>query len=203
MFESEPIHPLLRRLAPSVHRFGFPHDPFLRLIGANRQDQEISRYRTYEELAAYCDLSANPVGELVLYVFRAATPERVRRSDSVCTGLQLVEHWQDVGEDYARGRIYLPLEDLGRFGVGEEELGAEEPAPAVKRLLAFEVERARGLLDEGIGLVRSLSGRARFAGGRATLDEIEASGFDVLRRSPHASGGAKAAATVHVLAEAR
>src|SRR5262245_22406128 len=89
MFSSEPIHPLLRRLAPSARELGFPKRAFLRLIAANRQDQEVFRYSTYEELAAYCDLSANPVGELVLYAFRAATPARIALSDSVCTGLQL------------------------------------------------------------------------------------------------------------------
>jgi squalene synthase HpnC len=209
MFDGDPIHPLLRRLAPSARRFGFPRGPFLRLIAANRQDQEMSRYRTYDELAAYCDLSANPVGELVLHVFGAATPERVELSDSVCTGLQLVEHWQDVGEDYGRGRVYLPLEDLERFGVEEGALGADQPSPALKQLLAFEVDRARRLLDGGVGLVRSLSGWGRAAvagyvgGGRATLDAIERTGYDVLRRSPHASGTAKAAATIRALQDAR
>jgi phytoene/squalene synthetase len=108
MLTGEAIHPLLRRLAPSARELGFPKRAFLRPISANRQDQEVSRYATYDQLAAYCDLSANPVGELVLYTFRSATRERIRMSDSVCTGLQLAEHWQDVGEDYRRGRIYLP-----------------------------------------------------------------------------------------------
>src|SRR5215213_1682384 len=95
MFAGEPIHPLLRRLAPSARAHGFPKRAFLRLIAVNRQDQEVSRYDTYDELAEYCDLSANPVGELVLYTFGVANAERVALSDSVCTGLQLAEHWQD------------------------------------------------------------------------------------------------------------
>jgi len=143
MFASRPIHPLLRRLAPSAREFGFPKRPFLRLIAANRQDQEISRYQTYDQLAAYCDLSANPIGELVLHVFRAATRERVHRSDAVCTGLQLAEHWQDVGEDFRRGRVYLPLEDMERFGVGDDDLAGTQPSDSLQQLLAFEVERAR------------------------------------------------------------
>src|SRR6266542_5818736 len=102
MYDGEPIHPLLRRLAPSVRELGLPRRPFLRLIEANRQDQKVSRYETYADLAAYCELSANPVGELVLHVFRAASADRVRLSDAVCTGLQLAEHWQDVGEDFRR-----------------------------------------------------------------------------------------------------
>jgi squalene synthase HpnC len=177
------------------------------LIAANRQDQRVARYATFDELVAYCDLSANPVGQLVLYVFRAASPERIAWSDAVCTALQLAEHWQDVGEDFRRGRVYLPLEDLERFGGGEAQLAAETPSAELKRLLAFEVGRARGLLEQGIPLVRSLTGRARLAvagyvgGGRAALDEIEASGFDVLRRSPKAGGAARLKATASVLRE--
>src|SRR5205085_2948824 len=136
----------LRRLQPAVERYDLPRDPFIRLIKANRQDQKISRYPTYGDLAAYCELSANPVGELVLHVFGAATPRNIRFSDAVCTGLQLAEHWQDVGEDYARGRVYLPQEDLVTFGVAEEELGGEEPSDALRRLMGSEDARARGLL---------------------------------------------------------
>jgi squalene synthase HpnC len=209
MFAGEPIHPLLRRLAPSARRYGFPTHPFLRLIAANRQDQDVSRYQTYEQLADYCHLSADPVGELVLHVFAAATPERIRLSDAVCTGLQLAEHWQDVGEDFRRGRIYLPLDDLARFGVDEADLGAARPSGALKELLAFEVARARGLLAEGIELVRSLSGLGKLAvagyagGGRAALDAIEGSGYDVLETAPKATGPARAAATVDVLRKTR
>ena len=209
MFAGEPIHPLLRRLAPSAREHRFPKRAFLRLIAANRQDQEVSRYETYDELAAYCDLSANPVGELVLYTFGAATAERIALSDSVCTGLQLAEHWQDVGEDFGRGRIYIPQEDLERFGVEEEELAEPTPGERLRELLAFEVERGRRLLDPGIELVRSLSGRAKFAvagyvgGGRAAFDAIEASGYDVLRQAPKATGAARAKATLQVWGEAR
>jgi squalene synthase HpnC len=209
MFAAEPIHPLLRRLAPVARELGFPTRAFLRLIAANRQDQEVSRYATYQQLADYCDLSANPVGELVLYTFGAATPERVELSDSVCTGLQLAEHWQDVGEDYRRSRIYLPREDLERFGVEEQELQAATPSERLQELLAFEVARGRRLLEPGVALVRSLSGRAKLAvagyvgGGRAAFDAIEASGYDVLVRAPKATGSARAAATVRVLVEAR
>ena len=209
MFSGEPIHPLLRRLAPSARRLGFPKRAVLRLIVANRQDQEVSRYATYDELAAYCDFSANPVGELVLYTFGAATPERIRLSDSVCTGLQLAEHWQDVGEDYRWGRIYLPHEDLERFGVSEEDLAATTPSERLKELLAFEVERGRRLLEPGVDLVRSLSGRARLAvagyvgGGRAAFDAIESSGYDVLWRAPKALGSERMKATWRVLRQAR
>ena len=176
-------HPLVARVRD------LPRGPLLRLIQANRQDQRISRYRTFEDLTAYCELSANPVGELVLHVFGAATPERVAWSDSICTGLQLAEHWQDVGEDRRAGRIYLPLEDLERFGVSEDF----EPAGAFLELMRFEVDRARELLHEGLPLVASLRGRRRLAvaafagGGFAALDAVERSGYDVLERSPRAS----------------
>jgi len=202
-------HPLLQRLSTVVRDLTLPREPFLRLLDANRQDQVVSRYATWADLAAYCDLSANPVGELVLYVFGAATPERIRWSDAVCTGLQLAEHWQDVGEDLARGRIYVPQEDMAGFGVLEADLASETPSPAFRDLMAFEVERARGLLAEGLLLVGSLSGRHRVAvagyigGGRAALDAIAHSGFDVLRRSPRAGGRDRAFATMRVLREAR
>jgi squalene synthase HpnC len=207
-YDGRAEHPLLQRVSALVRELDLPRGPFLRLIEANRNDQEVSRYPVWEDLAAYCDLSANPVGELVLHVFGAATPERIRWSDAVCTGLQLAEHWQDVGEDYARGRIYLPQEDLARFGVDEADVAAERPSPELRRLLAFELERARGLLAEGLPLVRSLSGRPRLAiaayvgGGRAALDAVERSGFDVLRRSPAAGAPARALATLRVLREA-
>lgn len=205
MYSDTPIHPLVRRLQPAVERYDLPRDPFIRLIRANRQDQKITRYPGYRDLAAYCELSANPVGELVLHVFSAATPRNIRFSDAVCTGLQLAEHWQDVGEDYARGRVYLPQEDLQAFGVGENELGTEEPSDAFVRLMSFEVARARGLLEQGGTLVRELSGWARFAvagyvgGGKAALDAIEASGFRVLGEPPRPTSAAKAAAGLRAL----
>ena len=99
-----------------------PRGPFVRLIEANRRDQVQAAYATFDDLVDYCTLSANPVGELVLYVFEVATPDRIALSDRVCTALQLVEHWQDVAEDFARGRVYLPAEDLERFGVTRADL---------------------------------------------------------------------------------
>ncbi len=208
-FEGGAEHPLLQRLGAIVAEFPLPREPFLKLIEANRRDQEVVRYETWEKLAGYCELSANPVGELVLHILGAATAERIALSDSVCTGLQLAEHWQDVGEDLARGRIYLPREDLARFGVTESDLAGGEPGKPAKRLLAFEVERARGLLAAGIPLVATLRGRGRLAvaayvgGGRAALDAVERSGFDVLRRSPSASEAARLVATMRVLREAQ
>jgi squalene synthase HpnC len=188
-------HPLVDRVRD------LPRGPLLRLIQANRQDQRVTRYERFEDLVAYCDLSANPVGELVLQVFGAATPERVRWSDSICTGLQLAEHWQDVGEDLRMGRIYLPLEDLRRLGVSEKL----EPGEPFRQLMAFEVTRGRELIREGLPLVRSLSGRQRLAvaafagGGLAAFDAVEKSGYDVLDRSPQAGKLARLRRTLGVL----
>lgn len=179
-------HPLLQRLTPTLQGLALPRAPFAALIEANRRDQRISRYPTWRALAEYCEYSANPVGRLVLHVFGAATPERFALSDQVCTALQLAEHCQDVAEDFARGRVYLPAEDLVRFGAREAELAAATASPALRAVLHFEVERARGLFASGSALVRTLSGRGRLAvagfiaGGRAALDAIERADFDVL-----------------------
>jgi squalene synthase HpnC len=209
VFSGTPGHALLRRLVPTVRAHGIPPEPFRRLIEANRQDQRIVRYATASDLLRYCELSANPVGHLVLHVFGAADPERLRRSDAVCTGLQLIEHWQDVAEDYRRGRVYVPQEDLHRFGCTEEELGAPRASPALRRLLAFEVERARSFLVEGSGLVRMLRGRAKVAvagfagGGLAALEAIQRADHDVLAASPRASRGSLARAILTTLMKGR
>jgi squalene synthase HpnC len=193
VYDGSPTHPLMQRLVPTVHRFGIPREPFQKLIAANRQDQVVSAFGTFDELIAYCDLSANPVGHLVLYVFEALTAERMRLSDAVCTGLQLVEHWQDVAEDLRRGRVYLPQEDLDRFEVGREDLAAPRASITFRRLMAFEVGRARQLLDRGAPLAGDVGGRAGLAiaafvaGGRSALDAIGRSGYDVLSRSPRPS----------------
>ncbi len=184
------VHSIIETLAPTIRACGLPIGPFHRLIDANRLDQVKQRCENLQELLDYCDLSANPVGELVLYVFGVATPERIRQSDAVCTGLQLVEHWQDVKEDYLAGRIYLPSEDLVKFDCREEALGANSASRELRELLRFECERAHGLLDEGVPLVKSLRGRARLAiggfvaGGRAALDAIAHASYDVMGGAP-------------------
>jgi len=193
-----PSHPLMQRLVPTVRACALPRGPFERLIEANRRDQRITDYATFDELVDYCTYSANPVGELVLHVFGAATPERIALSDSVCTALQLAEHWQDVAEDHAAGRMYLPAEDRERFGVAPADLGGVSADEPLRRLLAFEVERGRALLDDGAPLVGRLRGRARLAvagyvgGGRAAFDAVESAGYDVLAGAPKASKGRRA-----------
>ena len=181
-----PQSPVMRAMADTVRECGVPAQPLLDLIQANRQDQRVARYRTFAELARYCELSADPVGRIVLYIFGVATPERIELSDHVCTALQLAEHWQDVAEDLGRGRIYLPAEDLERFGCTEADLAGPTAGPAVRELMRFEVDRASALLDDGAPLVGTLHGTARLAvagylaGGRAALAAIRAQGYDVL-----------------------
>ena len=185
-----PESPVLRRLKVTVEECDLPHEPFRRLVEANLQDQKVVRYPTYSDLKAYCVLSADPVGRIVLGVFSRSTPDRVRRSDQVCTALQLVEHWQDVAEDRRAGRIYLPLEDLARFKVREVDLDGATTPQALRTLLSFETDRAAALLDEGAPLVGMLGGWARLAvagfvaGGYATVDALRRSRFDVLRETP-------------------
>ncbi|MFG2682433.1 squalene synthase HpnC [Streptomyces sp. NPDC048392] len=190
VFDGTPRHPLLRRLRPTVRRRSLTPEPFLGLIAANRQDQLVTRYETYDDLLAYCELSANPVGRLVLGVTGTSTPERIRRSDEICTALQIVEHLQDVAEDLGRDRIYLPAEDMRRFHVRRTDLAAPTANASVRALIAYEAERARDLLNQGAPLVGSVRGRLRLllagfvAGGRAALRAIAAADHDVLPGPP-------------------
>jgi squalene synthase HpnC len=185
-----PEHPAMRALAVAWPHTAPPTEPFRALVQANRQDQEVSRYDTFDQLLGYCRLSAAPVGELVLHVFGAATPDRLALSERVCAGLQVVEHTQDVTEDYERGRIYMPREDMERFGCSGADLAGPSTSDAWRALLAFEAERARHLLGAGPPLARSLSPRPRIAvacfvaGGQAALDALERSSYDVHRASP-------------------
>ena len=188
-----PTHPVVRALLPAVRELAIPPEPFRRLIDANRRDQVVCRYRTFDELLDYCRLSAAPVGELALHVFEAATPDRIRLSERICAALQVTEHLQDVAEDRARGRVYLPAADLERFGCTDADLRARAPSPALRAVMALEARRARALLAEGAPLVRNLAIRPRIAvaafiaGGRAALDALERAGYDVLGRRPRPS----------------
>jgi squalene synthase HpnC len=167
-----------------------PMQPFIDLISANQQDQVVKRYETFEDLAGYCRLSANPVGRIVLYVFGSFSAERAEQSDYICTGLQLAEHWQDVAEDLRAGRIYLPLTDMAAHGCSEHDLAAPHATPLMRELMAFEVERARSLIDIGAPLIGTLRGAGRaavagyIAGGRAALAAIQAADYDVLASTP-------------------
>jgi squalene synthase HpnC len=179
-------HPVLVRLAPTIRACALPLDPFRRLVEANRRDQAVTRYETLAELYGYCELSANPVGELVLRIFDVHTPQRQAWSDQVCTGLQVVEHLQDVGEDALAGRIYLPAAERARHGCRDDDVRAPTASPALRATVLELADRTRPLLDAGVPLTASLHGRIRVAiaafaaGGHAVLDAISAVDGDVL-----------------------
>jgi squalene synthase HpnC len=190
---SSPRAPVLRRLVPTVRACDIPQEHFDRLIAANLQDQRVGRYETWDELLGYCELSAVPIGRLVLAVFGVPAPGGSaieRESDAVCTALQLLEHWQDVAEDRGRSRVYVPAADLAGFGVPESALDATASSPALRALMAHETDRAVAMLDDGAALVGRLRGWARLAvagyvaGGLAAADGLRRAGFEVLAGSP-------------------
>ncbi len=207
-YRGEAEHPVLVRLQPTLSECALPREPLVRLIEANRTDQRVVSYDTWEQLRAYCALSANPVGELVLGVFGQATPAHVALADDICTALQLIEHCQDVAEDLAGGqRVYLPAEDLARFGCTLTDLSGAHAGAPLRETLAFECARARELLARGallIGELRGLRPRiavaAFLAGGRAALDAIEAADYDVLAGAPRAGTPRRALVLVSTLA---
>ena len=188
-YAGEARDPLLRSLQSTLVECELPREPLVRLIEANRTDQRVTSYGTWRQLESYCVLSANPVGELVLRVFGLLTPARLALSDRVCTALQLVEHLQDLAEDVARGRLYVPAEDLARFGSSHEQLSGllvhavekvegkgvvrvgvpalghdqDGARSAVRETVRFETARVRELLGAGAPLVASVPGRAKLA----------------------------------------
>jgi squalene synthase HpnC len=192
-YRGEPEHALMIELAATIAACALPRAPFQRLIDANRTDQVVQSYERWSDLMDYCALSANPVGELVLGIFGAATPERISQSDAVCSALQVIEHCQDIREDLARGRVYLPLEDLARFGCTLDDIEAEHTSDALRAVLRLEGTRASRMLEQGRELVGSLHGTARLAvagyvgGGRAALSALARADFEVLALSPRPS----------------
>jgi squalene synthase HpnC len=207
-FTDTATHPLLRALAPTIAACELPREPFERLIEANRVDQRVHSYETWGALLEYCHLSADPVGELVRHVFGAASPERIARSNAVCTALQLTEHWQDIREDLGRGRVYVPLEDLARHGCTIEDLAAERVGERLRHVLALEAARTADLFREGDALVASLHGWPRLAvagytgGGRAALEALALAGYEVLALSPRPTRRRTIGAIVRLLIRA-
>ena len=193
MYRGEPRHPVFVALAETVKQFGIPADPFRDLLTAFRQDQVMTRYPTYEDLLHYCVYSANPVGRLVLYLCGYSDARRLELSDKTCTALQLANFWQDVTRDLEKDRIYIPLEDLVRFGYTEASLCAREVTPAFRELMKFEVERTHALFAEGAKLGELVERRVRLdiemftRGGLEVLRLIEAQNYDTLSRRPSVS----------------
>jgi squalene synthase HpnC len=176
----------VRDLLPLLRQHGLALQPLLDLIEANRRDQRVTRYPTFDDLLEYCRLSAAPVGRIVLAIAHVDDPQAIQRSDQVCAALQVLEHCQDVGEDARAGRVYLPGEDLRTARVAEPDLLGTTTTPPIRRAVAINVERADRLLREGPGLVRGLSGWAKLAvsgyvaGGRATAAALRKRDYDVL-----------------------
>jgi squalene synthase HpnC len=192
-------HPVFVALAETVHRFEIPKFEFVDLLTAFRQDQSVNRYETFSDLLGYCQYSANPVGHLVLYLCGYRDPERQLLSDYTCTALQLANFWQDVSADFGKGRVYLPLEDLRRFGVSEDTVRDGKNTPAFRDLLKFEVERTREWFAQGAPLIAKVNRGLAVdldlfsRGGREILNAIERQDYAVLGNRPSISKSRKLA----------
>ena len=193
MYQGEPRHPVFVSLEQTVREFHIPADPFRDLLAAFRSDQKVTRYPAMADVLHYCRYSANPVGRLVLYLCGYNDAERLALSDKTCTALQLANFWQDVARDLDKDRIYLPLDDMARFGVTEEQLFARRFTPGYADLLRHEVEFTRGLFVEGLKLCDLVDRRVRLdiemfnRGGMEVLRLIEKRGYDTLTRRPSVS----------------
>jgi squalene synthase HpnC len=189
-YQGTPRHPVFVALADTVKKFNIPKHEFSDLLIAFRQDQSITRFEAFNDVLAYCRYSANPVGHLVLYLCGYNDAERQQLSDYTCTALQLANFWQDVTVDYAKGRIYLPLEDLHRYSVTEQDLAQNRNTPAFCEMMKFEVARAREWFERGLPLVKKVDARLAVdlelftRGGQEILNAIERQHFVVLSRRP-------------------
>lgn len=202
-YEDSPKHPVFVALAETVRQFDIPKHEFSDLLIAFRQDQTVTRFETFYDVLAYCKYSANPVGHLVLYLCGYRDAERQQLSDFTCTALQLANFWQDVSVDYAKGRIYLPLEDLRRFGVTEDEIAHTQNTGAFKEMMKFEVERAREWFRQGLPLVGKVDRELAIdldlfsRGGMEILSAIEKQNYAVLGNRPAISKTRKLALVTH------
>ena len=193
LYQGRATHPVMIALQETVREFAIPIDPFAALISAFEQDQVVTRYETREQLLDYCKRSADPDGHLVLYLGRAFNAENAWLSDLTCTGLQLANFWQDVARDFAIGRIYLPLDDIHRFGYSESELKSLRFNAAFRSLLEEEVAFARDLLERGRELIPRLPKKLALSvdlfnrGGLAILRRIVAEDYNVLASRPKLS----------------
>ena len=192
-----PKHPVFVALAETVKKFDIPQHEFSDLLIAFRQDQTVTRFEMFDDILAYCRYSANPVGHLVLYLCGYSDAERQQLSDYTCTALQLANFWQDVFVDYGKGRIYLPLEDLRRFGVTGEDIAHRRATPQFLAMMKFEVERARDWFARGLPLIKKVNRELAIdlelfsRGGQEILNAIQRQGYDVLRARPEISKARK------------
>ncbi len=202
-YEGSPKHPVFVALAETVRKFDIPKHEFVDLLTAFRQDQTITRFETFNDVLGYCHYSANPVGHLVLYLCGYRDAERQQLSDFTCTALQLANFWQDVSVDYAKNRIYLPLEDLRRFGLSEDDIARKQNTPAFREMMKFEVERARDWFRQGMSLVGKVDRELAIdldlfsRGGMEILNAIEKQDYAVLGNRPAISKSRKLALVAH------
>ena len=205
-YEGRARHPVFVALGETIRARSIPKEPFADLLTAFRQDQTVTRYATMRDVLGYCRYSAMPVGRLVLYASGEADEERIRLSDATCCALQLANFWQDVRRDYAKGRVYLPQDDMQRFGVTEETLAAGVATPGFRALLRHEVAHARGLFGEGLPLVGkvhrdlALDIELFSRGGLEILRAVERQDYDVFSSRPSLSRGAKARLALRAVA---
>lgn len=184
------LAPIFVPLAKTIARHNLPYEPFHRLLSAFSQDVTVVRHPDFPTLLDYCARSANPVGELMLHLYGAANPDNLRDSDAICTGLQLVNFWQDVALDWDKGRVYLPQDEMQRFGVTEDDIATGSCSPEWRALMRFQVARARALLHCGAPLARRLPGRVGWelrlvvCGGLRILQRLDDADYDVFRARP-------------------
>jgi squalene synthase HpnC len=187
---ASPRHPVFIALRETIRQLDIPREPFANLLTAFRQDQTVTRYPTFEDLLGYCVNSANPVGHLVLYLCGYRDAERQQLSDYTCTALQLANFWQDVAVDYGKGRIYLPLDSLAKFGVSEQDIAERRATPQFRELMKFEVVRAREWFQRGLPLAGKVDKQLALdielfsRGGLEILNAIKRQDYDVLSRRP-------------------
>ena len=204
-YRGETRHPIFVALAATIRECDIPKEPFADLLVAFRQDQNITRFDTMNDVLGYCRYSANPVGRLVLYVCGYRDAERFALSDHTCSALQLANFWQDVREDYARDRIYFPREDMQRFGVDEATIASARFTPEFRELMRYEVDYARRMFANGMPLIGMVDSDLALdldlftRGGLEILNAIEQQKYDVLRARPSISKPRKAALLLRAL----
>lgn len=204
-YAGEARHPVFVALAETIRACAIPKEPFADLLTAFRQDQTVARYQTMQDVLGYCRYSANPVGRLVLYTCGYADEERFLLSDATCSALQLANFWQDVRVDFGKGRVYLPQEDMGRFGVTDETIAAGVATPAFRALLDYEVDFARRLFEQGLPLIGMVDRELALdldlfsRGGLEILRAIERCDYDVLSARPAISKPTKLALVLRAL----
>jgi squalene synthase HpnC len=198
-YAGAPKHPVFVALAETVRQCQIPKHEFSDLLIAFRQDQTVTHFETFDDVLGYCLYSANPVGHLVLYLCGYRDEERQQLSDYTCTALQLANFWQDVSVDYAKGRIYLPLEDLRRFGVSEDDIAQKRNSPAFRQMMKFEVERALEWFERGLPLTAKVDRELAIdielfsRGGQEILHAIKRQDYAVLGNRPTISKSRKLA----------